>query len=61
MIVQRASENTNRRQKDLGTILVAVLVQIFLRVCFCPGEKASQILGGQGYGPNFRSGGRFSG
>ena len=38
-----------------------VLVQILLRVCFCPGKKALQILGGEDRCPKFRSGGCFSG
>ena len=38
-----------------------VLVQIFLRVCFCPGEKALQSLGREDQCPEFRSGGCFSG
>jgi hypothetical protein len=33
----------------------------FLKCMFLSGEKALQILGGQDRGPNFRSGGCFSG
>ena len=32
-----------------------------IKYMFLSGEKASQILGGQDHGPNFRSGGCFSG
>jgi CheY-like chemotaxis protein len=32
----------------------------FIKCMFLSGEKALQILGGQDYGPNFRSGGCFS-
>jgi hypothetical protein len=32
----------------------------FIKCMFLAGEKSLQILGGQDYGPNFRSGGCFS-
>jgi hypothetical protein len=52
------ARNLRRRAVRKGK---SVLVQIFLRVCFCPCEKALQILGGEDRCPRFRSGGCFSG